>query len=337
MSTNNRILCFGEILLRLTTPNGAPLMASPTFDWHIGGAEANVAVGLAHLGHPVRIASILPDNPLGDAAARELRRHGVDLSEMGRAPGRMGLYFFSKGSGRRPGDITYDRQSSAFATAAPDRYDFDRLVSETDWVHVSGVTPAIGANAAEATCLLVEAAARASVPVSFDFNHREKMWQAWGGDPSSYLHRIVSSATMLFANDHDLARVIDLEGETVGRTLNFTDRAFDAFDRLQCVTSAFRTVHAVERQSLRAELVTRAGRAETDTLDMENIVDRIGGGDAYAAAAIHEYMKGSDADMIVRSSLAASVLKHTVSGDFPIASETDIADFLAPGVSDVRR
>ncbi|WP_257389066.1 PfkB family carbohydrate kinase, partial [Tahibacter caeni] len=152
-----RILCFGELLLRLASPGRELLLQSPQLQVHVGGAEANVAIALAGFGHRVGCIGTVADNALGRAAVAELRRHDVDTTRLNFAPGRMGLYFLETGALQRPSEVLYDRADSAFARASPDRYDWPALLAGAQLLHLSGVTPALGRAGAEAAI----AAARA--------------------------------------------------------------------------------------------------------------------------------------------------------------------------------
>ena len=146
------IACFGEILLRLGAPHSELLLQSRTLVAHIGGAEANVGVALAQWGHSATVVSVLPDNSLGHAAAGELRRHGVRTDPVQFRPGRMGMYFLTVGAGQRPSEVLYDRENSAFALAPPELIDWSGVLSEVSWLHLSGITPAVGPQSAEAAC-----------------------------------------------------------------------------------------------------------------------------------------------------------------------------------------
>lgn len=170
-----RILCFGELLLRLGAPGHALLLQQPRLDVHCGGAEANVGVSLAHFGHEVAMVSTVADNPLGAAVLGELRRHAVDTRHVRRVDGRMGLYFLTTGAIHRPSEVIYDRADSAFALAPADAYDWPRLLEGVQWLHLSGVSPALGADVAQATLAAARAARAAGVKVSFDGNYRPKL------------------------------------------------------------------------------------------------------------------------------------------------------------------
>lgn len=332
-----QVVCFGELLIRINAPGVEPLMQSPTFDWHVGGAEANVAAGLAQLGVGARMLTTVSDNPLGEAAIGQLRRYGIDTRLIQRAEGRVGLYFYAPGAGQRQGVVTYDRQHSCFANAAVDNYDPAACLADADWVHISGVTPAVGANAAEAACQLAEAAADAGIPVSYDFNHREKMWAAWGGDAQSYILRLANTATLLFANDHDLGRIVELKDQERGRSLEQAFAAFEKYERLQCIASAFRTTHSAHHHSLTASLITRDGAYHAGPADMPLVIDRIGGGDAFAAGVIASKLSGHSPQERIDYGLAASVHKHTIPGDFPHAQWRDLDAIKDPQGADVSR
>jgi len=152
------VLCFGEILLRLSSPNKELLLQSAHFDAHVGGAEANVAVSLSRFGHTTAVVSTLPESPLGRACAGELRRHGVQTDALRFCDGRMGLYFLTHGAGHRPAEVLYDRAGSAFAAAAADAYDWSALLAGCSWLHVSGITPAVSDAAGEAAMRAMTAA-----------------------------------------------------------------------------------------------------------------------------------------------------------------------------------
>ena len=155
---NAGVVCFGEILLRLTAPAHGLLLQSGSFNVNVGGAEANVAVSLAQFGHHATVVTVLPDSPLGHAAAGELRRHGVRTDSIQFGPGRMGLYFLTTGAGHRPSEVLYDRADSAFALAPADLIDWAGALNEASWFHVSGITPAVGPLAAVSALRAVRAA-----------------------------------------------------------------------------------------------------------------------------------------------------------------------------------
>ncbi|MFN7057113.1 sugar kinase [Hyphomonas sp.] len=329
-----RVVCFGELLLRLTAPGSERLLQSWSLDVCVGGAEANVAVSLAGFDHQVSLASIVTDNPLGEAALGELRRHGVNADAVQRALGRMGLYFLEPGAVRRPSKITYDRAGSAFANAAPDTLDWNTILAGADLLHLSGVTPAIGPNASDAAIRAVEAAVAAGVPVSFDGNYRALLWEVWKGDGPAILNRIMAGATYAFINERDIALIL---GRPFNDRASAFAAAFETWPCLQAIAATTRQQSSVEDQVLAAELVTRTGRWVSPEHQLPGVVDRIGGGDAFAAGALHGLLLGREAQYTIDFAVAAGALKHSIPGDFNRASLAEVEAAMEGGSLDVKR
>ena len=332
---SQRIVCFGELLLRLSAPRGELLLQSAALDVCVGGAEANVAVALAQFGHAVALVSAVPPNSLGAAAVGELRRHGVDTAEILERPGRMGLYFLEIGAGQRPSRIVYDRAASSFAAAAPDTWDWARLLDGAHTLHVSGVTPAVGANGAAAAIAAVRAARERDLHVVFDGNFRAKLWQAWDGDPQTILHDIIAGADTVFADHRDIGIVLgrDFSADPAGAA----PAAFEHFPQLQRLVATRRTQHSVDDHELSAVLHTRARTLTTSNHRVTAIVDRIGTGDAFAAGVLHGLLSGMDDAASLDFGLAAACLKHSVAGDFLRLSAASVAEFAGERRFDVRR
>lgn len=329
-----RVVCFGELLLRLTAPGAERLLQSWSLDVCVGGAEANVAVSLASFGHDVRFASIVADNPLGAAALGELRRNGVHTDAVIPAPGRMGLYFLEPGAVRRPSRITYDRAGSAFASASPDTLDWASILQDAALFHISGVTPAIGRNGADAAMRAAKAAVDAGVPVSFDGNYRALLWQAWDGDGPAILKEILSCATYAFINERDIALILKARFED--RQSAF-EQAFAAFPRLQAIAATTRQQSSVDDQVIAGELVTREGRWTSPVHELPGVIDRIGGGDAFAAGALHGLIEGRAPQYTIDFAVAAGALKHSIPGDFNRVTIAEVEAAMAGGSLDVKR
>ncbi|MEA9554607.1 sugar kinase [Xanthomonas nasturtii] len=336
-----RILCFGELLLRLGAPGHELLLQQPRLDVHCGGAEANVGVSLAHFGHDVAMVSTVADNPLGAAVLGELRRHDVDTRHVRRVDGRMGLYFLTTGAIHRPSEVVYDRADSAFALASADAYDWPRLLEGAQWLHLSGVSPALGADVAQATLAAARAARAAGVKVSFDGNYRPKLWQRWQGDARGILHQLFDCADVVFADYRDIGVV--LGGEFPQDTLEArveaaAQQAFAAFPQLQLMACTQRVAHNVDHHSLGAMLVPREGAvARAPSEELTPIIDRIGGGDAFAAGVLHGLIAGWSLDDTVRFGLAAGCLKHSIPGDFNPLSVADVQACVGDARFDVKR
>lgn len=327
-------VCFGELLIRLSPPSRELLLQTPRLTTHYGGAEANVAISLARLGHDARMVSVVPDNALAQGALGELRRYGVDVSGVRTGQGRMGLYFMTAGAGQRPSDVLYDRAQSAFAHAAPDAIDWKAALGGADWLHVSGVTPAVSANAAEAALRAMKAARSHGVKVSFDANFRAKLWEVRGDDPRPTLNALFAEADLMFANARDITLVT---GDKCGSDEEAAKVAFARYPNLQRIAATERKVVSSDHHELCGLMFTSSGATRTTNNAITGIVDRIGGGDAFAAGLLHGLANGADDQNMLDFAVAAACLKHTIPGDFNLASEADILFHLSTSGSDVRR
>lgn len=328
------LVCFGEMLVRLTAPQGEMLLQTPQLAAHIGGAEANVAICVSRLGGNTAMATVLPDNPLGHAARDELRRHGVDVSAVTFATGRMGLYFLTPGAVLRPSEIVYDRAHSAFAEQA-DSLAWDAPLKGAAMLHVSGITPAVSTKCGEAALAAVSAANAANIPVSFDGNYRSSLWAARGETGAAILRKLLEAATLAFIDERDIALVL---GASFATRDEAAAAALRAFPKLQRIAATTRTTHAVDAFSLGATLHHRDGTlTQARPLELGNVVDRIGGGDAFAGGLIHGLLKGWAADDALTFALHTAAAKHGQVGDSSHASESQIRALMGDGGKDVRR
>jgi len=340
-ATAGRVVCFGELLLRLSAPGRELLLQSPQLAAQFGGAEANVAAALAILGHDSAVVSTLPDNAIGRAGAGELRRHGVDTTGIRyQAGGRMGLYFLSTGALQRPSDVLYDRADSAFARAPGDAYDWPRLLAGAQWLHLSGINPALGEGAAQAARAAVRAAREAGARVSFDCNYRSKLWGERAAQAPQVLGELVAEADLLFGNERDIALILGGEFPQRSAAERFaaaTAAAFSAWPKLRWIAATERGHASVDRQQLSARLAVGDTVLETATYTLDGIVDRIGGGDAFAAGLLHGLLRGMEDAAALEFAIAAACLKHSIPGDVCLSREADILAFLADGGFEVKR
>jgi 2-dehydro-3-deoxygluconokinase len=331
---SGKLVCFGEMLVRLTAPPGEILLQTPQLSAHIGGAESNVAICVSRLGGNAAMATILPDNPLGRAARDELRRHGVDGAHVNFGAGRMGLYFLTPGAVTRAPEIVYDRTGSAFARAPPDAIDWKIALRSAAWLHVSGITPAVSATAGEAALAAMKAAHSAGVKISFDGNYRSKLWEARGESGQAILKQILDHATLAFIDQRDIALIF---GREFSDRHKAADAAFAAFSNLQVVACTTRVTLGVNDYSLGAALFTRSGAHELPPISLPNVVDRIGGGDAFAGGFLYAHIGGMPHAEALAFALHSAAAKHGQIGDASHASEADIRTLMAGGALDVRR
>ncbi len=335
------IVFFGELLIRLSSPGRTLLMQTPSLDLHVGGAEANVAIGLANLGHATRMVSAVPDNALGRGAVAAVRGQGVDTSGVITYDGRMGLYFLAPGAGLRASEIVYDRAGSSFATAPADAFDWPKLLAGASRLHLSGITPALGPVSAAAALAAAEAATALGVPVSFDGNYRARLWEAWDSNPRAILSALIGHADILFGNHQDVGLLLGhgFEGEGEDRRRAAAVAAFAAFPRLKLIASTARHTEDADRHRISARIDSRDGHVQTEEVLVSGIVDRIGAGDAFAAGVLHglsSVQNRGDIAYAARIGLALGCLKHTLPGDASLFGQGDIDAFLA-GSLDVRR
>jgi len=328
-----RIVCFGEMLLRLTPPGRELLLQTSRLETSFGGAETNVAVGLARLGDDARMVTVLPDNAIGQAALAELRRWGVDTGGVRMAAGRMGLYFLTPGAVLRPAEVLYDRTGSAFAGAAPDLIDWTATLDGAAWLHLSGITPAVSPNAAAAALTAVKAARALGVKVSFDGNFRARVWADRIGQAPAVLRALLSHADLAFIDHRDIGLIL---AQTFSDPVAAATAAFEAIPTLARIAATSRTILGPQDHDLSARLFTRDGVLETQTVRLNGIVDRVGAGDAFSAGVLHSLMADASDKRAIEFGLACCALKHGIFGDLPLITEADVAAFSAEQ-GDVRR
>lgn len=332
------VVCFGELLLRLTPPGSRLMVQAESLDLTVGGAEANVAAALASLGHDVRFAGLVSANSLGDRALAALRSAGVDCRFVMRAQGRMGLYFMEAGSGPRPSAIVYDRASSAFAQADPAAIDFTAALTGAGVLHVGGITPALGPKGIALARAANAAAVAAHVPICFDGNYRSQLWDSWASDPHGVLRELVADAEILIGNHRDISLLLGTQfsGEGEARRRESVEAAFTALPRLQLIASTARHIVTSDHHRLAARADTRSAAHQTAEIDVTRIVERIGTGDAFAAGVLDSWLGGGDVRQTAERGLALAALKHSQPGDMCLIDRATLNSF-APAGGDVRR
>ena len=327
-----RVVCFGEVLLRLSAPGREPLLLSHHIEANFAGAEANAGVALARFGHAARMVGVLPENALGCAALEELRRHGLDTDGIQFAPGRMGLYFFTHGAPYRPAQVLYDRAGSAFAVASADRFQWPALLAGADWLHLTGITPALSDAAAKATLQAARYAREIGVRVSFDCNYRPALWAGKEDKAADLLGGICGQADLIFAQDRDIALILRADPSVSAGA------AFRAFPNLQWIAATILQDRADGHQDLSGALHSRKARWTARTFALHSVVGRIGRGDAFAAGLLHGLMTDAPPQRSIDFAVAAACLKHSIPGDFLLADVAGVEALLGEDTMvDVRR
>ena len=334
-----RIISFGEVLLRLSAPAPQMLLQQMQLEPSFCGAEANVAVALAGFGHDARLVTALPDNPLGEAARRVLRGFGVELQAETLPASRLGLFFLQPGAMSRPATVTYDRAGSAFASIDPGAYDWPALLEGADWLFVSGITAALGGRALAALRAAIAAAQAAGARVAFDTNFRPSLWQGREAEAAAILRDLSCEADLLFAGRRAVAMMAggDFGAGDPAQGFHAAAQAMFALSpRLGHMAATRREVYSSDRQAMTGLLADRAGLSSSRTIALENIVDRVGTGDAFAAGVVHGLSTQMGRDATIGFAASCAEWAHGVPGDFLRASLHDITA-MAAGSGDVRR
>lgn len=335
-----RVVTFGEIMLRLAPPGFQRFLQTPQFDATFGGAEANVAVALASFGLPAAFVTVLPANPIADAAISELRRFGVDPSQIVRGKGRLGVYYLEAGASQRPSRIVYDREHSAMALAKPGDLSWPRVFEGAAWFHVSGITPAVSASAAELALESVREAHAAGLTVSCDLNHRRNLWK-WGRSACDVMPQLVKFIDVLIANEEDVQATLGIEAQVDirsgqldrGQYEKLAGQVLAAYPNLRAVAITLRESVSASHNGWSACLHDRQGFTLSRRYEITPIVDRVGAGDCFAAGLIYGAWAGLANQDTLDFAVAASCLKHSIPGDFSRVTVAEVNALLKEGGS----
>jgi 2-dehydro-3-deoxygluconokinase len=330
-----KTITFGEIMIRLKTPGTERVFQSPLFEATFGGGEANVAVSLANFGMDAAFMTILPKNELGDACIAELRRFGVDTTLILRRPGRMGIYFLASGANQFPSKVIYDRDYSAIAAADPGEIDWTAVLSGFDWFHISGITPAISENAMHMALESVKVAKVLGIKVSVDLNYRKNLWK-YGKRADEVMPEILRNADVAIANEEDVQKslgiVADVDvhsGQIKSDVYHLLgDKVLEEFKNLQMIAITLRESLSADSNGWSACLNDRNHFLISKKYMISDIIDRVGGGDAFAAGLIYGLNTSPTLSEALEYATAASCLKHSISGDFNRVSVSDVNNLL---------
>src|SRR5271157_1974470 len=288
------IVTFGEIMLRLAPPGFERSLQTPRFDATFGGGEANVAVALASFGLPAAHVTALPENPIGEAAIGELRRFGVDTSRIVRRKGRIGIYYLEAGANQRPSKVVYDRDNSTIALAKPGDFHWDAIFDGAAWFHITGITPAISASAAALALESVREARERGLTVSCDLNYRKNLWK-WGRTASDVMRELMPFVDIAIANEEDVQMALGIQAD-VDVHSGALDRAqyeklsakvLAAYPGLKAISITLRESRSASHNGWSACLNNRQEFLVSRHYDITHIVDRVGGGDAFAGGLIY--------------------------------------------------
>ena len=318
-----RVVTFGEVMLRLKSPEFERLFQSPVLEATFGGGEANVAVSLANFGEVVSFVTALPNNPVADACLAQLRGFGVDTQFILRSGKRMGIYFLEAGANQRASKVVYDRAHSAISEIRPGQMNWKAIFGGADWFHITGITPAISASAAEVSLEAVQTAKEMGLTVSCDFNFRKKLWK-FGKTAPEIMRELVKFVDVGIANEEDCQKSLGISvnvdvtsGELKADAYKqLAEKVLDEFPNLKMQAITLRESISASHNRWSAVLCTRNDFFVSRKYDITHIVDRVGGGDSFAAGLIYGLNHFSNPGESLEFAVAASCLKHSVPGDF---------------------
>jgi 2-dehydro-3-deoxygluconokinase len=325
----NRVITFGEIMLRLAPEGYYRFVQAASYGATYGGGEANVAVSLANFGMDAAFVTKLPKHEIGQAAVNRLREFGVDTSSIVRGGNRVGIYFLEKGASQRPSKVIYDRAHSAIAEAAPEDFDWKRIFAGAEWFHFTGITPALSDSAAAITLDACKAAKEAGLTVSCDLNYRKNLWPR--EKAGAIMGGLMSYVDVCVANEEDAADVFGIRADDTDITSGKINHAgYERVAKALTERFGFKKAAITLRESLSANdnnwaAMLYSGNAACFSKKYAvRIVDRVGGGDSFAAGLIYGMLnKMSDKDSL-EFAVAASCLKHSIEGDFNQVSADEV-------------
>ncbi|MFN2298329.1 MAG: PfkB family carbohydrate kinase [Anaerolineales bacterium] len=341
-SGDMQIVTFGEIMLRLAPPDYLRFRQAHSFDVFYGGGEANVALSLADFGNAVEFVTRLPDNDLGDACRDSLRARGVGTGRIARGGDRLGIYFLERGAAQRGSKVIYDRAGSAFAGIRPGMIDWQAAFEGADWFHWTGITPAVSQGAAETCAEALAAAKGQGLTVSCDLNFRSKLWK-WGRKASEVMPELVSVCDVAVGNEEDADKVfgirapqIDVKAGQVPAENYCTvcESLAERFPKLTAIAVTLRGSLSASHNTWSGVLWTKDGFHRAPVYDILPVVDRVGGGDSFAAGLIHSLRKHpEDPQRALRFAAAASCLKHSIVGDGNAVTVGEVEKLMAGDAS----
>lgn len=329
-----KVVTFGEIMLRLATPGYKRFIQSDNLNATFGGGEANVAVSLANYGIPVDFVTRLPKNEIADWCISDLRKYNVGTNQILRGGERVGIYFLETGAVARPSKVVYDRANSSIAEVGKGMFNWREILKDATWVHWTGITPALSQGAADACLEAIQTANEMGVTVSCDLNYRKNLWK-YGKKASEIMPALVEGCDVILGNEEDAEKVFGIKPE--GFQVEHTGGEVDAAEFESVCTQLMqrfpraKKVIITLRGSINANHNTWGGCLYSDKLyqskryDITHIVDRVGGGDSFMGGLIYGLLSyAGDDQKALDFAVAASCLKHTIYGDFNLVNVPEV-------------
>lgn len=330
-----KVVTLGEIMMRFSPPGRERFMQAKNFDVNYGGGEANVAISLSNFGHEVYYVTKVPNNALGDCAIAALRKLNVNCNYVARGGKRLGIYYLENGESVRPSSVIYDRGDSSMSKATISDFDFDEIFKNVDLFHVSGITPVLSEQCAEITMNALKSAKKNNVTVSLDLNYRSKLWKYDIEEKQKLIENMMEYVDICFGNARDAAKVlrysynnIDFINSDYNICINEENmrRVLEKYNFTYLITTKRNSISASDN-ALSAVVCGQNKFYEGKEYNL-HIVDRVGGGDAFAAGFLHGILSGYSTEYSLEFAIAASAIKHTIPGDINLATVEDIESLL---------
>ena len=326
-----RIVTFGEIMLRLKSPGQERFFQSPSLEATFGGGEANVAVSLANYGMDAAYVTALPDNDIANACLRELRGLGVDVSNVVKREGRVGIYYLESGANQRPSKVVYDRAYSSIALAKPGEIDFKKAFTGADWFHITGITPAISESAAALSLEAVRTAKEMGLTVSCDLNFRKNLWK-YGKEAKEVMSELTNYVDVVIANEEDCQKSLGIENGAavesgVLDTSKYESLAKEVMRRypnVKTIAITLRESKSASHNDWSACIYDGKEFYLSKKYEIKNIVDRVGGGDSFGGGLIYGLNTYKTPGEALEFAVAASCLKHSILGDYNRVSVKEV-------------
>ena len=331
----NKVVTFGEIMLRLSTPGFLRFSQTNSFDVVYGGGESNVAISLANYGVPVEFVTRLPKTDIGECALMEMRKRGVGTSHITYGGDRLGIYFLETGAVSRGSKVVYDRANSAMAEIESGMIDWDQVIDGASWFHWTGITPAISKSAADVCLEAVKIASDRGITISTDLNYRSKLWQ-YGGNREAIMTELTSYCDIILGNEEDAEMQFGIKPEGLDITTQGHDIKAEAFlsvckqmmkkfPRAKKVIITLRGSISASHNSWAGVLYDGEKMYESIQYQITDIVDRVGAGDSFVGGLIYGLLNYPNEDQkALDFAVAASCLKHTIKGDANLVTIEEI-------------
>lgn len=315
MNNNFKTLCFGELLLRLSTPSHLRIEQSTSFNIDYGGAEANVAIALSNWGGETSYLTRLPFNFLGKSALKFLKYNNVDTSPSIEGGDRLGTYYLEVGIGDRGSNIEYDRANSGMSTLKTGMIDWEKVLDNIDWFHYSGITPALSQDAAKACLEGVRIAKSKGITVSCDLNYRSKLWK-YGDAPQKWMVPLIEASDVVLGGKNDASILLGTKFQENDGYEDVPKRIKEQFPHLKYVATNLRQSFSATHNRISCVITDGIETYQSRWFDMPNMLDRVGGGDALMAGLIYGLQHfNNDLDKVVNFAGSSSCLKHSIKGD----------------------